>query len=78
MKKLILLILSWYVFTNASERSEWWVELITDHDGTVTKVKRCDYLEIINSIPIYEEKLDRNYATKKRRIEHLMDYAKAH
>lgn len=50
IKKLLLVILAWYLFVNASEKTEWWVELYT-HGNTTVEVKRNEYLE-------YKELLD--------------------
>ena len=41
--KLLLLLLTWYIFTNASEQSDKWV-IVYEDEKTTIKVKREDYL----------------------------------
>ena len=44
MKKLLMLVMVWYIFTNASEKTDKWIVVYQDETTTV-KVKREDYLE---------------------------------
>ena len=62
MKKLITFVLIWYVFTNASERTETYVPYLTESDGTVHKCKREDYNEMKElTEDNYTEAQQRNY-----------------
>lgn len=44
MKKLVLLILSWYLFVNSSEKAQWYVPVYNKGNVTI-RVARDKYLE---------------------------------
>ena len=46
MRKAVLLVLVWYMFTNASEKTDQWVTYFED-ERTIHKIKREDYLEFM-------------------------------
>lgn len=61
MKKLVFLILSWYLFTNASDKTDEYVVFYED-DQSIHKCKREDYLEMIEMFELYSDKQDfKNY-----------------
>lgn len=58
MKKLIFVII-WLIFVDAGQLTDFWVELYTIDNVTV-KVKRTDYLEMIELLDV--NNLDYSYA----------------
>ena len=58
IKHIFFLILIWYLFVNASEKSEWWIT-VYESETTIIKVKRSDYLEHQEFMNINSEYLDR-------------------
>lgn len=56
----VLVILTWYMFVQSSEKTEWYVELYTKNNVTV-KVRRDEYLE-------FKELWNVDYYTEKQRV----------
>lgn len=59
--KLTAFIVIWIINVDAGDKTEWWIELI-NHNGTITKVKRSEYLEYneMLELNIPDERLDWN------------------
>lgn len=53
IKKFLYLVLIWYTFTNASEKSETWIVFYED-EKSIHKCKREDYLELMEMIEYNE------------------------
>lgn len=61
MKKLVFIILSWYLFTNASDKTDEYVVFYED-DKSIHKCKREDYLEMMEMFEMYGDQQDyKNY-----------------
>ena len=62
MRVFIILIFIWYLFTNSSEKSEWYVELYT-MDNVTVKISRDRYNEFkeLWNVDNYTENQRKNY-----------------
>lgn len=58
MKKLLIIILSWFIFVQLSETTDFWVEYFED-EKSVHKCKRSDYLELMEQFELNAAYLDK-------------------